>query len=249
MNNLIKILRRATLKLVLLALGLSTSSVIAFATEEDKAPHWRASLELSSKHVWRGVEFGNSPILFPQMSYTNRGFVAYAMGGYATNGSHQEVDFGVSYTLRTLTLGVNDYYYPSSVGASDTYFDYSQRSKHWVELYATYQHPKVPFWCMLSSFVYGPDRYGDRRAYSTYLELGYVYALDEQRSLTLSAGFSPNRSFYNGYELASSWSSLVFKYTQQIRIGSYTLPISASYIFNPSIQKSAFSCSIILQTP
>lgn len=239
----------AKLKLVLLAFGILISNVVVFASEEDGADHWKASLEISSKHVWRGLEFGNSPVLFPQLSYTNGGFWAYAMGGYATNGTHQEVDFGVSCTLRALTLGVNDYYYPSSVGASDTYFDYSQRSKHWVELYATYQHPKVPFWCMLSSFVYGPDRYGDRRAYSTYLELGYAYALSKQSSLVLSAGISPNRSFYNGYERASSWSSLVLKYTQDIRIGGYTLPISASYIFNPSIQKSAFSCSIILQTP
>lgn len=72
-----------------------------------------ASLELSTKYMWRGIEYGTAPTVFPMIGYNTHGFNAFAMGAYAIDGSHQEVDFGVSYTASEFTIGVSDYYYPS----------------------------------------------------------------------------------------------------------------------------------------
>lgn len=81
-----------------------------------KESPFSASLELSTKYMWRGIEYGTAPTVFPMISYNTHGFNAFAMGGYAIDGSHQEVDLGVSYTASEFTVGVSDYYYPSSVG-------------------------------------------------------------------------------------------------------------------------------------
>lgn len=60
------------------------------------------------------------------------------MGGYATNGSHQEVDLGVSYTKNWLTVAVNDYYYPTAVGEQDRYFEFAKgKTGHSVEAAVT----------------------------------------------------------------------------------------------------------------
>lgn len=234
---------------VILILAVWASVGSLWASEPNKGS-WQASLELSTKHVWRGLEFGNSPILFPALTYSRGGFSAYAMGGYATNASHQEVDFGASYSLKNWTIGFNDYYYPTVAGEADNYFDYSSRSsKHWVELYATYTGSKLPIWATLTTFVYGADKLPNgSQAYSTYFELGYTHQLNSESSLSLIAGLSPNKSFYSNYESTFAWSTLTLRYSHDIKIGSYTLPVSASYLFNPYIKKSFFSCSIILKT-
>lgn len=233
---------------VVLAVWMSAGFLCA---SEPPKGAWQPSLEISTKHVWRGLEFGTSPVLFPALTYTRGDFSAYAMGGYATNGSHQEVDFGVSYTFKNWTLGLNDYYYPSQVGEVDNYFDFSNsKSRHWGEVYVTYTGSKIPFWATLTTFVYGTDKLDNgNNAYSTYLELGYTQRITDESNLTLIGGLSPNRGFYTGYQSTFAWPTLTLKYSHDIKIGSYTLPVSASWLFNPHIKKSFFSCSIILKTP
>ena len=49
-------------------------------------------VEIQTKYMWRGIEYGTAPTLFPQISFDKWGLNIYAMGGYAVNGSHSEVD-------------------------------------------------------------------------------------------------------------------------------------------------------------
>ena len=124
---------------VKLLMLLLITAMAANAEESLKESPFSASLELSTKYMWRGIEYGTAPTLFPMIGYNTHGFNAFAMGGYAIDGSHQEVDLGVSYTASEFTVGVSDYYYPSSVGEKDQYFKLSNRETgHWVEAYATW---------------------------------------------------------------------------------------------------------------
>ena len=80
--------------LLAVLLGLSNS---LFANDSTKvASPFSASLELTTKYMWRGIEYGTAPTVFPMIGYGYKGFNAFAMGAYAVNGSHQEVDLGVS---------------------------------------------------------------------------------------------------------------------------------------------------------
>lgn len=85
------------------------------------------SLELTTKYMWRAIEYGDAPTSFAIINFEQKGFSAYAEGVYAFNSSHSEVDLGAAYNYKWLTVGVNDYYYPSSVGEKDHYFKLSSR--------------------------------------------------------------------------------------------------------------------------
>ena len=68
-------------------------------------------LQLQSKYIWRGMEMiteDAAPVLFPSFNCSYKGLFLYAMGGYAINGKYAEVDLGISYTWKGLTIGFND---------------------------------------------------------------------------------------------------------------------------------------------
>ena len=96
-------------QVILSTLVLIVSNSFVFANDSTKVQSpFTASLELSVKYMWRGIEYGTAPTLFPMIGYGYKGFSAFAMGAYAVNGSHQEVDLGVSYTASEFTLGLSD---------------------------------------------------------------------------------------------------------------------------------------------
>lgn len=96
-------------RLVIIAFLTGLCSCL-FANDSIKAKSpFSASLELSTKYMWRGIEYGTAPTVFPMIGYGYKGFNAFAMGAYAFNGSHQEVDLGISYTASEFTVGVSDY--------------------------------------------------------------------------------------------------------------------------------------------
>ena len=104
--------------------------------------------------MWRGIEYGTSPVLFPALCYNHKGIYVYGMGGYATDGSHQEVDLGISYTFSDVTLSKNDYYYPTAVGQGDTYFNFKgSETGNWFEGCLQYTPQKMPIWVLLSTYI------------------------------------------------------------------------------------------------
>ena len=183
---------------LLLMLPLSLWAMLTHAEGNLKDSPFSASLELSTKYMWRGIEYGTAPTVFPMMSYNTHGFNAFAMGGYAIDGSHQEVDLGVSYTASEFTVGVSDYYYPSSVGEKDQYFKLSNRETgHWVEAYATWTGTKVPLWVTVSTYIFGADKNADgKQMYSSYAEVGYTHSFTEDNNIALCVGANLNKGFY-----------------------------------------------------
>ena len=210
-----------------------------------KTSPFHASLELTSKYMWRGIEYGTSPVIFPTLGYARGGFYAYAMGGYATNGSHQEVDLGISYTLADVTVSLNDYYYPTAVGAYDRYFNFrSEETGHWVEASLNYAPEKLPFWILLSSYIAGADKNPDsKQAYSSYAEIGFHFDFIKDNQLAVAMGAALNKSFYNDFTRGFSICNILAKYTYNAQIGDFALPLSVSYIINPIKNKSYVSFS------
>lgn len=215
------------------------------STLHEKGVPLTISLELSSKYMWRGNEYGTAPTLFPMISFNKAGFNIFGMGAYAFDGSHQEVDLGISYTYKWLTLGISDYYYPSAVGEKDNYFDFSHQSTgHSIEAYITAYPFKFPFWITLSTYVFGNDKNLDgKQAYSSYMEIGYNHYFDNKNILSVIAGANLNKGFYTNYNDRFNLVNTMLKYTYNLTIKSFILPISASYIINPYKEKSFFTFS------
>lgn len=208
--------------------------------------HFDATLELTTKYMWRGIEYGTSPVTFASLNYSTGGFSAYALGGYATNGSHQEVDLGISYSFSPLTIGLADYYYPSAVGEKDDYFTFKNRETgHSIEAFATVTPFKLPLWLTLSCYIAGADKnFEDKQAYSSYAELGYTYTFRDNHALSLALGANLNKGFYTDYCHGFNLVNATLKYATSFRFGRVELPVSASYILNPYKEKSYVSFSI-----
>lgn len=229
-----------------LILALLLTAMVANAGENLKEPPFSASLELSTKYMWRGIEYGTAPTVFPMIGYNTHGFNAFAMGAYAIDGSHQEVDLGVSYTAKEFTIGVSDYYYPTSVGEKDQYFKLSSRETgHWVEAYATWTGTKIPLWITVSTYIFGADKNENgKQMYSSYAEVGYTHSFTEDNNIALCVGANLNKGFYTDNQSGFNVVNINAKYSTAFKFGSYKLPVSASYVLNPYKNKSYFTMSL-----
>lgn len=225
-------------RLILALCCLLCIASMSFAAEEQgkKSINVSWAAQLSTQYIWRGLEFGKGPTIFPQFSLSTGNFSTSLYGAYTTDGKHREVDICLAYTFPNLTLGLNDYYFVSPAGEYDHYFDY--KDKHYIELYASYRLPQAPLWLTLSSYIYGADKHDGRQAYSSYAELGYNLALDKQSSLSFHIGGSLNRGFYTSYNSDFAISTIGLEYSRVLHLGGYSLPISLMYSINPYKEKS-----------
>ena len=225
---------------------LFASAFIAEISLAQNKSNFHMELLAQSKYMWRGIEYGTSPVLFPTLSYDNKGLYIYGMGGYATDGSHQEVDLGISYTIKNLTFSINDYYYPTAVGENDKYYNFkSKETGHWVESSLQYSPTNIPFWCMLSTYIAGADKKTESRnqAWSSYAEIGGHYDFDNNSTLSLAIGAALNKSFYNDYSHDFGVCNIELKYSHIFLLNDITIPVSVSYIVNPYREKSYISFS------
>ena len=206
--------------------------------------NFHLGVDLQTKYIWRGMEMMTedaAPVVFPQLNYQTGGLFAYVMGGYAINGKYSEVDLGVSYTHKWLTVGLNDYYYPTTTTPGDVYFNFKGRETgHWLEGVVTIAPEKVPASLTVSNFFAGCDKKADgKQAYSTYAELGGHYDFLHDHQLALAVGAAFNKSCYNGYEHDFSVCNVELKYTYSLPLkNDLTLPLSVAYIINPVYEKS-----------
>ena len=181
-----------------------------------------------------------APVVFPQLSYQKGGLYAYAMGGYSINGKYAEVDLGASYTYKFLTVGLNDYYYPTIDSAQDDYFNFkSKKTGHWLEAVITIAPESIPAYLTLSNYFAGADKNAEgKQAYSTYAEVGGHYDFLNDHQLALAVGAAFNKSCYNGYEHGFGICNVELKYTYNVAFKNFTLPLSVMYIINPVYEKA-----------
>lgn len=222
---------------------LSFTQAQNVSSETKKESNFHLGIDLQTKYIWRGMEMITeeaAPVLFPQINFQNKGFYAYVMGGYAINGKYSEVDLGVSYTYKWLTVGLNDYYYPTITTPEDTYFNFKSRETgHWFEGVITIAPEKIPAYLTVSNFFAGADKKEDgKQAYSTYAEIGGHYDFLHDHQLALAVGAAFNKSCYNGYVHNFGICNVELKYTYNLALKNFTLPLSVAYITNPVYEKS-----------
>lgn len=224
---------------------LSLLMVSAGYSQESKKneSNFHLGIDLQSKYIWRGMEMMTeeaAPVVFPQINYQNNGLYAYVMGGYSINGKYCEVDLGVSYTYKWLTVGVNDYYYPTTIAAEDHYFNFKSRETgHWFEGVVTVAPESIPAYLTVSNFFAGADKKAmGKQAYSTYAEIGGHYDFLDDHSLALAVGAAFNKSCYNGYEHDFGVCNIELKYIYSLALKNTTVPLSVAYIINPIYEKA-----------
>ncbi len=204
-------------------------------------------LDLMSRYIWRGLDFGNSPAIQPALELTNKKFTVGAWGSYATNDANfQEADLYVSYTLKELfTFTVTDYFFPDGDTSENKYFDYQKdETGHVFEGAVSFNGTeKVPLSLMVATNFYGDDarKVNDKIQYSTYIELKYSRSIGPT-DFDLFIGGTPNKpdrdkgetGYYGPYE---GIINVGLTAVRKIAItDKFDLPLTVSLITNPQLQ-------------
>lgn len=206
------------------------------------------SLDLYSRYVWRGTDFGSSPSIQPGFEFSKSGFTAGAWGAYTTNINlpAQEADLYLGYTFfkEMFSVTVSDYFFPTD-GAENSYFKYDKNTTHVFEASLSFNGTEnLPLSFLAGTMFYGndKDRNGDNR-YSTYCEVAYspeikgmpfsvfcgvnLFAPAEE-DLNMA---SPVNGFYGN---KAGVVNLGISAVKNIEVTeSFTLPLTVSVITNP----------------
>lgn len=219
--------------------------------------------DLMSRYIWRGIDFGNSPAIQPNLSFSWKGLNIGSWGSYAfakhniqlndttvvEAGTYAETDLFISYTFQWFTLMVFDYFTVNGLNPNEgnRYFDYNNSTTgHTFEGCLSFEGPeKFPLQVMAGTLFYGADKgqdstgvygLGTKNNYSTYFELAYKIRLKK-----IGVDLKP---FIGGIPFGSSWygpcagvTNLGLTAKKDIPVSAqYALPVQVSLITNPQAQ-------------
>ncbi|HZX61949.1 MAG TPA: TorF family putative porin [Bacteroidales bacterium] len=217
-----------------------------------KSVRFSLGADLASRYIWRGKDYGNSPAIQPNVSFSLAGFKIGAWGSYGfiyneNSGNYAEFDPYISYTWKWFTVGITDYFFPSGLTPNNNnrYFNYdSKTTGHTFEGCLTFNGPeKFPLQVFAGTHFYGsdkgehPDGVYDTCAdnnYSTYFEISYPFTVKGIGVKPFIGGIPFGSCWYGPYGGVVNAGLTVSK---SIRISKeYDLPVFTSVISNPQAQ-------------
>ncbi len=205
------------------------------------------SLDLMSRYVWRGTDYGASPSIQPGIEFSKKGFALGTWGAYTVNSPGiQETDIYASYTYDMFSVILTDYFFPNE-NADYNYFDYKSSSTgHVLEATLAFNGTdNFPLSVFVATNFYGADALrinndgttGDIQ-YSTYAEISYDF-----QYFTLFTGANLTKPDTNigesgYYGNSAGIVNLGIKTVRDIKITeNFSLPLSVSLITNPQAEK------------
>ena len=190
--------------------------------------------DFMSRYIWRGTDFGNSPSIQPALSFAKSGFEIGAWAAYPTSAESaaaDEHDLWASYGFETpsgdIAITVTDYYYPNA-GKQFFSFDGDGVGAHVLEASVSFSGPIS----LMAAFNFHND--DDN---SIYVEAGFSREI-EGTAVDFFAGLATGESAWYGTEDASLINVGVTA-SKDVKItDKFSLPLSASFILNPDIEKT-----------
>ena len=184
-------------------------------------------IDIMSRYVWRGTDFGASPSLQPDISYTSGNLTIAGWAAMATNGNPagSEIDFYASYALGNFSLNVADYTFPEA-----SFGSYFESESHLVEIGIGYSGTDAfPLSVTTGMFVANDEDY------SIYVEIGYRFS-----NVDLFLGFTPAESAMYGTSKAGIVNTGLTA-SQDVKITElFSIALSGSVIVNPYANNAFF---------
>lgn len=216
-------------------IALISAAFVGFAASEAEA-QFDMSVELNSRYVWRGFDFGSSPSVMPEVTLSFGGFEIGAWAAYATNGNPEgsEINFFAGYTFETsagdFSLHVTDYMFP------DEPVSFLKSDFHFIEVglsYETALSKNTTLGLSTNIFVHNDD---DN---AMYHEVSITQALEDYE-LSLFSGFTTGATeIYENTQF--SFINVGATLSREFTVGAATpLGISASLITNPQAERMFF---------
>jgi hypothetical protein len=262
---------------IFLVIPLHSSCFAGGENEENKElkPAATAAINLGadlvSRYIWRGRDYGNSPAIQPNFSFTAGGFKIGAWGSYgfapysekindsttAAMGNYAEFDPYISYTWKGFTLMVTDYFFPNplSPNTGNKYFNYKNSTTgHIIEASICYSGPAgFPLQVTAGTMVFGADKgkdslgvygKGSSNNYSTYIEAAFQFTVKGIGLKPFIGGIPFGSSTYGPY---GGIINAGFTASRSIPVTrEYSLPVFTSIITNPQAQSIFFVFGISL---
>jgi hypothetical protein len=230
---------------------------------EDRQPKLNFGADIFSRYVWRGYDYGNSPAIQPNISFSWNGLNVGAWGSYAFSkhsiqvndstivdaGNYSEADLYISYTYKWFTILFMDYFALNGLNPNEgnQYFDYNNATTgHTIEGLLMFDGTEnFRLTVMASTLLYGADKgkdstgtygMGTSNNFSTYFEVGYVF---DFRKIGMQL-----KPYVGGIPFGSSWYgphagiiNIGVLAKKEIKLSStYGLPVQASLVTNPMSQ-------------
>ena len=183
---------------------------------------WSASALVTSNYIWRGLYCGG-PSLQLDATVGYAGFYVnmwWNIGAtdWTFTGFNPEVDFTIGFSRWGLNINyLHCFYFDKYPDGSPTrFFDFKNHPRggggttgEWRISYRV--SDKIPLSCLVAFRTFGRDGYyvesvdetADlelKRAYSTYIELGYDFDLSQDWMLAARLGITPSKSLYTAYQ-------------------------------------------------
>lgn len=220
------------LNLVLKSLLLFVNSSAFAQSDTIPAVSVSANVDLMSRYIWRGQDYGQTPSIQPGLSATWKGFTLGAWGAYKFTGSgFQETDFYLSKTVGPVSLAIWDYWNFCD-STSNNYFNYNQQTTaHLLESQIMLSGgEKLPLNLLGSYFFYGADS-----TKSIYLELQYLHSIGSV-DIMLFAGFQPKGEYYAP---KAAFVNLGCTAVKELKItDNWSLPVTVGLIVNPDVKSA-----------
>ena len=127
----------ATMILLMSTLTLAIPSSGYGQEETSKSSDLSINVEqgVSTRNVWRGLDYGSSPSVWGDLYGSFKGFSLGAMGTTTLNGSKAQygtwLELYASYTFKNVSLVIDDYFFFNPQDQDNNYFDYNVRKLGW----------------------------------------------------------------------------------------------------------------------
>ena len=207
----------------------------------------RISVEIYSKHLWRGSANGTTVSLQPSLEYQKGRFTTGAWGAWCPNGSYTELDLYLSWSAENLTFTLYDYFCPVNPVQKFEFFEIAKgRTRHTFDLNAEYANPeKHPFALLAAAMVYGDDLNPEngRNNYSTYIEPSVSFT-PGKFNLRAFTGFTPFSSYYAN---KASFINTGISVARKIPVThKYAVTLKSALVYNPFRKQAHFTLGVKL---
>jgi hypothetical protein len=194
--------------------------------------------DLVSRYIWRGLPLDLSANIQPYASLSYKDLSFGAWGSYSLANPYAEMDLYLSYSLGMFSFTLNDYFNEDETNlAANDYLNWSNTdttsTPHALEGCLTFNGTEsFPLSFTAATYFYGNDKdTTNKNYYSTYLELGYSFYINDTE-LKLFMGGTPAKGYYAS-KTAIVNVGLTGKHEIKIT-ESFSIPASLSLIVNPN---------------
>ena len=190
--------------------------------------------DIVSRYVWRGIDFGESASVQPSLTFSSGGLEIGTWASYATNpgsAGSNEHDLWIGYSAGAFSVGITDYYFPNG-GVEFSNFDGDGEGAHVIEPYFSFGGTdSFPVTLYAAYNAYNdPDN-------SLYINASMPFAVGGME-MSFGIGASAGESAWYATE-SFSIIDMVLGASKSIPItDKFELPVSVSYILNPTDDKS-----------